>query len=72
MIELLERASLDLCKALAIVALLCPDGITDKTEHIDSAFAALEDAITNAKNALDEATSMAMAARRAENFKAVA
>ena len=60
MIDLMERSSLDLCKALAIAALLCPDGITDKTEHIDAAFAALTDAITNAKAALDEAANLAL------------
>jgi hypothetical protein len=60
MIDLMEQASLDLWKALAIAALLCPDGITDKTEHIDAAFAALEDAVKSAKHKLDNATRLAL------------
>ena len=63
MVELMEQASLDLAKALAIAALLRPDGLTDQTEHIEAAMSALEDAIRNGKNALDQATIQAMAAQ---------
>lgn len=61
MVELMEHASLELAKALAIAALLRPDGLTDQIEHIEAAMSALEDAIRNGKNSLDQATSQAMA-----------
>ncbi len=63
MVELMEQASLDLAKALAIAALLRPDGMTEQTEHIEAAMEALEDAIRNGKIAIDEATSLALAIR---------
>jgi hypothetical protein len=59
MIELLEDCSLDLCQALAVTALMCPDGLTEQTEHIDSGFAILEVAINNAKEKVDRAVRMA-------------